>query len=136
MQEQQQEQQQEQLQEPPKKAPAKGKKRGPEPKPGHEKRSRRISVYVTDAEYAELLTRVETRIELAVYARHQLLAGKKAYRLVVPELNIQAYQELARAAGNLNQISKHLNGGEALAVVEVLQVLELFRQSLVRRPRT
>lgn len=113
----------------------KSKKRGPAPKPAKEKRNRRISVYFTEAEYAELLTRVQTKVELSPYARHQLFAGKKAYRLVVPELNILAYQELARAAGNLNQLAKHLNGGETLAVNEILQELEMFRQALMRKPR-
>lgn len=104
------------------------------PKPKEEKRNRRVSVYFTDAEYAELLTRVKTPGELSPYARHQLFAGKTPYSVAIPEINLKAYGELGQAASNLNQIARKLNGGEALALADLMKDLEAFRLALIEGP--
>jgi len=40
--------------------------------------------------------------------------AQRSPRATVPQVNIQAYGELARTAANLNQLTRHLNEGDAL----------------------
>lgn len=110
------------------------RRRGPAPSPEQQKRKTRISVYLTDAEYSELLSRVKHKDDLAPYMRAQAFTGKTPLSVEVPAVNLKTYAELARAAGNLNQIARHLNGGEAVDMIAIQQALEAFRQSLVRSP--
>jgi hypothetical protein len=49
----------------------------------------------------------------------------------IPELNREAWASLARAAGNLHQLARHLNHGEAVAVEEIRSMLAEFRGSLI-----
>ena len=110
------------------------KKRGPEPKSAEDKREKRVSIYLTDVEYAELLKRVKSKRELSVYARHQLFAGKKAYCVSVPEINLQAYRELGQAASNLNQIARKLNASNIIDLDKLQDVLTAFRLALIEEP--
>jgi len=91
-----------------------GRKRRPgrPAKPEEERRGHTISVRANDAEYALFDAR---RVaagggDLGAYLRQAALAQRPP-RAVVPELNREAWRELARAIGNLNQIAAHLNGG-------------------------
>ena len=112
----------------------KRRKRGPEPIPLASKRENRLNVFFSDAELADLLSRVKRKSQLSSYVRRQAIAGKTQLSVEVPAVNLQVYAELARAAGNLNQIARHLNGGEAVDMMAIQQALEAFRQSLIRSP--
>lgn len=110
---------------------AKKRKRGPSPKPGP-KRTRRLNVFFTEDEYSELLSRVRSKWSLSEYVRAQTIAGDTELSVSVPEINIKAYAELARAAGNLNQIARHLNGGSTIDLSQIQSELEAFRHALLR----
>jgi len=49
----------------------------------------------------------------------------------VPTLNLDAWQNLARAAANLNQIAAHLNGGGQLDLASLRAALDEFRDRLI-----
>ena len=100
---------------------------GPLPKPEEEKRNRRISVYLTDAEYSKLLKRVRTPGELSAYTRHQLFAGKKPYIVSVPETNYAAWAATAGLANNLNQLVRKL-GGVGVVDADLQAVRDLVRE--------
>lgn len=58
----------------------------------------------------------------------------------LPNLNAQAYSELARSAANLNQIAKHLNESGGRDAVEaqisvIIRALQEFRRALVAADR-
>lgn len=103
------------------------RKRGPEPKPAAEKRSKRISVYFTAAEYQQLLLRVKNKAELSAYTRHQLFAGKKPYSITIPETNYSAWVATAGLANNLNQIVRKF-GAVGVVDKEVREVRDIVRE--------
>lgn len=49
----------------------------------------------------------------------------------VPRLNQDAWVELSKSAGNLNQIAYKLNAGESVQIEEIREQLEAFRASLL-----
>lgn len=108
-------------------AETKKRRHGPVPKPKEEKRNRRVSVYFTEAEYAELLTRVKTPGELSPYARHQLFAGKTPYSVAIPEANYAAWAATAGLANNLNQLVRKL-GVFGVVDADLLAVRDLVRE--------
>ncbi len=75
-------------------------------------RTHTISVRVNAAEYAALAARREAAgmREMGAYLRTAVLAQRPP-QAVVPVVNRQAWQELARTASNLNQLTAHLNAG-------------------------
>lgn len=107
------------------------KRRGPEPIPAEQKRGKRISVYLTGAEYAELLSRVKSKDDLAPYIRAQAFAGKTPVAVEVPAINLRVYAELARVASNLNQISRKLNAADIVDVSQLQTELHAFRLALI-----
>ncbi len=78
-------------------------------------RTRTLSVRVNVAEYVELAARRDAvgMREMGAYLRTAVLAQRPP-QAVVPTVNRQAWQELARTASNLNQLTAHLNAGHRL----------------------
>jgi len=78
-------------------------------------RTHTISVRVNAAEYAALTARRDAAgmREMGAYLRTAVLAQRPP-QAVVPVVNRQAWQELARTASNLNQLTAHLNAGHRL----------------------
>jgi len=107
-------------------------RRGPEPIPVVDKRKKRLNVFFSDAEYIELLSRVKRKSALSSYVRRQAIAGKTQLSVVVPEINLQVYAELARVAGNLNQIARKLNASDIIDVSQLQAELHAFRLALIR----
>jgi len=66
-------------------------------------------------------------------ARGEYLRAAAVGRLppVVPELNVQAWAELARVGANLNQVARSLNSGEAVEIEVVQRLLADLRVRLV-----
>ena len=85
-------------------------KRGPDPRPADELRRLRVSVYLTDAEAADLDQR-RGDIGRGQWLRR---AGLGELPLSVPAVNRQAWGELARVAANLNQQQRAINEGRAV----------------------
>ncbi len=78
-------------------------------------RTHTLSVRVNAAEYAALAARRDAAgmREMGAYLRMAVLAQRPP-RAVVPVVNRQAWQDLARTASNLNQLTAHLNAGQRL----------------------
>lgn len=49
----------------------------------------------------------------------------------VPEINLLAWQNLARASANLNQLTHRANAGESFKIEELSEQLEQFRAALI-----
>jgi hypothetical protein len=105
-----------------------------EPPPPAALRTHTISVRVNGAERAELERRRAAAglREMGAYLRAAVL-GQRPPRAVVPEINRCAWQELARTAANVNQLTAHLNGGgrlDATGTVRMAVVLEDLRREV------
>jgi uncharacterized protein (DUF1778 family) len=111
--------------------------RGPGSKPDTDKRNRRIVVRVTDDE-ADLIKRTAEVAGLSQsdLVRRAVLCLK--IQAPVPEVNRQLYIELARAQGNLHQLSKAINFGKVpdnttTPVEEVRKLVMEVRKELMGR---
>lgn len=81
-------------------------KRGPVPVATEERRGHTVSSRLNDAELADLdRQRRESRMQRGEYLRTSWLGAKSSSE--IPENNRAAYVALARANGNLTQISRH-----------------------------
>lgn len=83
------------------------RRHGPQPKPLEEQRRHGISCRVNDAELA-LIDQRRGKVSRGEWLR--LAALSKPPR-IVPEVNKVAWADLARAAGNLNQLARAINEG-------------------------
>ena len=93
-------------------------------------RSRQIMVRLTEDEYAKLFTKAKER-GIAEYLRATGLNKKPNLRNTVPAINSDAWTELARVAGNLNQLARHAN--EGLVVSDKLTpILNKLYDELIR----
>lgn len=114
----------------------KKRRHGPPPRPAEEVRTNRVSVYFTDAELAELDGRC-AGVGRGAWLRRAGLDQK--LRLPVPELNRQAWSNLARVAGNLNQAMRAINAGDVknfdpAVVEELLGQVQRLRRELIQGP--
>ena len=107
-----------------------GKKTGPPPLPPEAQRTKRVWVRLTDAELAELDER-RGKISRSAYLRAAGLDAWPPRPVAVPELNREAWRDLARAAGNINQLTERLNVGQQPAAEEISNLLAAFRAALV-----
>ncbi|WP_051676442.1 hypothetical protein [Polaromonas glacialis] len=109
-------------------APLGRKRRGPKPKPHGEKRGASVTGRLTPAELAQLdagrgaLPRGEWLRTLALARR---------LPRAIPEINLEAYGALARAASNLNQLSRRANAADRLEIAELAATLATFRAALL-----
>jgi hypothetical protein len=109
----------------------KNKKPGPAPKSAEQKRNRRISVYLSDTEYAELTQRVP-KSDLCNYIRAQVFEGTVEVKKIIPDINLQAYGELGRVASNLNQIARKLHSADIIDLSLLQAELHAFRVALIK----
>lgn len=107
----------------------KKRKRGPKPDPAN-KREKRVSVYFSDTEYEKLVAKVGDKKLLSDFLRN-LGLGKKASRVVIPEINSKAYSELARTAANLNQVAKAINTGDPVDIEQIQTSLKELRFAII-----
>lgn len=95
-----------------------------------ENRTGWLTVRLTDAEVAEVKGHADVSgISASELIRRRVL-GQRLPKGSAPEINRAAWADLARTAGNLNQLTHHLNiqnlkGGEAM--VESGEVKNLVR---------
>lgn len=116
--------------------PTRRRRHGPEPKPSHELRRHSVSCRLTDEEIA-LLDKLRGKVSRGEWLR--LAALSKPPR-TVPEINKVAWADLARAAGNLNQLTRAINEGRlpvkdvptvGKAVMDLRAKLDALRASLI-----
>lgn len=105
------------------------RKRGPKPKPAAEQRTHRIAVYLSSSEMKVISGFSElSGVCPAAYLRK---AALNTPPLVIPEINQQVWEQLGRAAANLNQLTKLLNSNDLSYLSETRIALIRFRQALV-----
>jgi hypothetical protein len=82
---------------------------------------------------AEELARLDAKREPVSMQRGEWLRAAALHRLPVsiPALNREAWAELAKSAGNLNQLARKLNEGQRPLLEEVKKVLGEFRRGLI-----
>ena len=104
-------------------------RRGPKPLDPADLRDRCVSVRLNLAEL-EWLDRVRepAKMQRGEYLR---AAAKGKLPTTIPPINVEAWAELARSAANLNQIAKHLNSGERVALTQIILSLEAFRRDII-----
>jgi len=109
-------------------SPRPGAKRGRKPKSAPDKRQHLVACRLTDAEQAQL-----ERGRGALTAGEWLRTLAMARRLprAIPAVNLEAYGALARAAGNLNRLTRHVNATGQLELAELSATLAAFRAALV-----
>lgn len=115
---------------------ATSRRHGPKPKPLEEQRRHGISCRVNDAELA-LIDQRRGKVSRGEWLR--LAALSKPPR-IVPEVNKVAWADLARAAGNLNQLARAINEGRwpvkdgpsaQATIMEMRAQLDAVRASLI-----
>lgn len=84
-------------------------KRGPAPMPPEQHRTVRVNVYLHPDE-AAALDRARARVSLQ-RGPYMRLAALDRLPPTIPEVNREAWAELARLAGNLNQYQRAVNEG-------------------------
>lgn len=108
--------------------PKKKSKRGPKPLASDVKRTAaQVSIRLNAGELA-LLDSLRGKRARGEWMR---LASLAVLPPVIPEINAKTYAELARSAGNLNQIARYLNAGKAVEAAEISAALSEFRQKLL-----
>ena len=113
-------------------------KRGRKPKSAPEKRQHLVACRLTDAEQAQL-ERGRGALPRGALPRGALPRGEwlrtlaLARRLprAIPEINLEAYGALARAASNLNQLSRRANAADRLEIAGLAATLAAFRAALL-----
>lgn len=93
-----------------------------------------VSVRLDPEELAEL-DKLRGRIRRGTYLRLCFL-GNPPPR--IPSINREAWQALARASANLNQIASRVNAGDLQDIEEIREALKEFRMALLgaSKPRT
>ena len=118
----------------------KKRRHGPKPKPAAEQRRHSVSCRLTNAELVHLDAR---RGQVSRGEWMRLAALDKPPR-TVPEINKVAWADLARVAGNLNQITRAINEGRlptkdvpraGKAVMDVRAHLDAVRGLLIGGPQ-
>src|SRR5579875_1438627 len=102
------------------------------------RRSRDLRIYLTEDEYATLVARSRAAgsTGLGAYIRAAALGQPVPVAAAsVPRANVAQYADLGRAAGNLNQLARHLNVGNIITDRDLLPVLRQLSEELhaVRR---
>ena len=101
------------------------KKRGR--RPAAEPRQHPVTCRLTDAE----LVRCDAARGELTRGEWLRLGALESLPVVIPAINREAYAELGRAAANLNQIAKRINGGDLVELDQVRAELADFRLALI-----
>ena len=100
-------------------APRRGRGGRPRHAPGTV-RAETIGVRVTPAEYAALRAKAETLGTTPAQWLRQAALSRRLPPPPVPAINREEYAELARLSGNLNQLARLANSGQAVVVADAL----------------
>jgi mobilization protein NikA len=110
---------------------------GPAPLSDDEKRNVSVSSRLNKAEATQLdRLRSTTGMQRGEYLRCAALHLLPPPPRTVPAINDQAYRELGKLAGNLNQLQKSINSGQVHdcpveLVIELIQKVDLLRFALL-----
>lgn len=103
------------------------RRHGPAPLPQEQRRTHCVSVRLSPAELADL------DAKRGAFQRGEWLRMAAMDQLPpsIPAINGTAWSELARAAGNLNQIARVCNSDETVDIEALRRDLAEFRRSLI-----
>lgn len=104
-------------------------KRGPKPKPADELRTVCVACRLTAAEAEQLDQGKPDYISRGEWLRHRALS--RQLPRPIPEINRQAWRDLARAAGNLATVATAMRGGDYVEVSDIKRVLADVRNGLI-----
>lgn len=104
------------------------KKRGRKSLSKDEKRTHVVSVRVNGSELSIIDAR-RGKVQRGTWLRHAAFQNETIQP--VPELNRQAYIELARAAANLNQLAHRANANQVVDISDLTERLSSFRLALL-----
>lgn len=104
------------------------KKRGRKALPQEDKRTHVVSVRVNGSELSIIDDR-RGGMQRGTWLRHAAFQSEAIKS--VPELNRQAYMELARAAANLNQLAHRANANQVIDISDLTERLSSFRLALL-----
>lgn len=105
------------------------RRRGPAPLDEIERRVHSVNARLSAAELAALdERRAAVRMQRGAYLRAAALLRLPPS---VPAINREAWASLARAAGNLNQLARHLAGSDAVELEAIRAALADFRRGLI-----
>ena len=96
-------------------------------------RSDTIGVRVTPAEHAALRSKAESLGTTPADWLRQAGLSRRLPSLPVPAINREHYAELARLSGNLNQLTRLANSGQAVSVADGLLQRVIAEVSQLRR---
>ena len=112
----------------------KKRRHGPSPRPPGELRTVKISVFFTSQEASEIQQRASVAaISPAAYLRS---AGLTRLPRPIPALNREAWADLARVGGNINQYQAAINEGRATGyppeiLCELRDLVQALRRDLL-----
>jgi len=87
------------------------------------KRTKRVEVQFTEAEYEQLLQR-KTKVRLAEWVRETCLGSELSKKAKpVSKIDPALLVALSKIGGNLNQIARHLNMDRTLSAQEKVKAL-------------
>lgn len=121
----------------------KKRRHGPEPKPPEEQRNHRYSIYFTDVERKDLVARAfphgtEGLSDRAIsrgVGRYMRDAALNRVPPTIPAINLDAWQNLSRAAANLNQaqaVANKLDHAELAGFFHQLHLAtQQYRKALI-----
>jgi hypothetical protein len=103
------------------------RRHGPLPLPEGEKRNHCVSVRLNASELAQV-DGWRGRVQRGEYLRH---AAFKTLPVVVPEINREAWAEMARVGSNLNQLAKLANAGRDPSLAALQKLYAETRMALI-----
>jgi len=104
-------------------------KRGPKPKGAGELRSVCVACRLTESEADALDAGRPDGMSRGEWLRHRALS--RQLPRPIPEINRQAWRDLARAAGNLATVATAMRGGDYVEVADIKRVLADVRNGLI-----
>ena len=113
----------------------KKRRHGPAPKKPEDMRTRQVNARLTEAEYKALITGKPAGVPVGVWLRTRAL--KRRLPRAIPEVNREAWADLARVSGNLNQYMRAINEGRAnqpavdVDLAELRRLVDALRRELI-----
>lgn len=104
-------------------------RRGPVPSAPQELRVHHVSTRLSVAELARL-DQLRSQVKMQ---RGEFLRAAALHQLppTIPPLNVEAWQALARASANLNQLAHRVNAGLPAQLLDVMRAVEDLRAALI-----
>lgn len=104
-------------------------KRGPKPRAAEDLRTVCVACRLTEAEAEQLDQGRPAGMSRGEWLRTRALARRLP--AAIPEINREAWRDLARVAGNLATIGTAMRGGDYREIEEIREAVAAFRKTLI-----